>query len=110
MSSIHTVTSPSAAARLLWNSLAFICLSGLGALTAFGQADLAVTQIGLPSPVGAGSNVTYSITVTNAGPNDGTVVVLTDTLPPQVTYVSDSAGCVVALGVVTCPLGTVLAN
>src|SRR5438093_5926952 len=87
--------------RSLVKSLALFCLLVLSGLPAFAQvADLAVSKIGLPQPVGAFSNLTYTVTVTNAGPNDATAVVLTDTLPPETAYVSDSSGCVVASGVV----------
>ncbi|MCX2765224.1 DUF11 domain-containing protein, partial [Aquimarina muelleri] len=37
-----------------------------------------------------GSNVTYTLSVTNNGPAQATSVVLTDLLPSGVTYVSDT--------------------
>ncbi|PKV51821.1 putative repeat protein (TIGR01451 family) [Aquimarina sp. MAR_2010_214] len=54
-----------------------------------------------------GSNVTYTITVTNNGPAQATSVVLTDVLPTGVTYVSDtgSGAYVSATGVWT--VGTI---
>jgi uncharacterized repeat protein (TIGR01451 family) len=57
-------------------------------------ADLAVT-VSAPTTVTVGQNLTYTINVTNNGPNDASGVVLTDTLPPlpaDGTFVSGSAG------------------
>jgi uncharacterized repeat protein (TIGR01451 family) len=51
------------------------------------SADVAVTVSG-PSSVTAGSNATYTVTVTNGGPNAASGVVLTDTLPAGSTFVS----------------------
>lgn len=59
-----------------------------------------------PDPVDTGSNLTYTITVAQNGPTDATNIVLTDTLPSGVTYVSGSAGCSHDSGVVTCNIGT----
>jgi len=70
-------------------------------------ADLALTKTDSPDPVTVGNNLTYTVTVTNNGPNDATGVVLTDTLPANVTFVSATAPCTQAAGVVTCNLGTI---
>ena len=57
---------------LLALSGACALLAVMSAAPAFAQtADLAVTKAGAPLTVGTGANITYSITVTNAGPNDG---------------------------------------
>jgi uncharacterized repeat protein (TIGR01451 family) len=53
------------------------------------NADLGVTKTG-PAAALAGSNVTYTITVTNSGPSDAASVTLTDVLPPNTTFVSES--------------------
>jgi uncharacterized repeat protein (TIGR01451 family) len=50
-------------------------------------ADMAVTASG-PSTVTAGTNATYTITITNTGPNAAQGVVLTDSLPAGSTFVS----------------------
>jgi uncharacterized repeat protein (TIGR01451 family) len=42
-----------------------------------------------PANATAGANITYSITVMNAGPSDAAGVVVTDTLPAGVTFVSE---------------------
>jgi uncharacterized repeat protein (TIGR01451 family) len=51
------------------------------------SADMAVTATG-PSSVTAGTNATYTITITNNGPNAAQGVVLSDTLPAGSTFVS----------------------
>lgn len=68
-------------------------------------ADLSVTKSDSSDPVAAGAQLTYSLTVANDGPNPSDATVLTDTLPSEVAYVSDDAGCTDAGGVVTCELG-----
>jgi len=73
------------------------------------SADLAVAKNGSPNPVAVGSNLTYSVSITNKGPSGATGVVLTDTLPAGVTYVSANSsqgGCSQLSGVVTCNLGS----
>ena len=52
-------------------------------------ADLTVTQTVSPNAV-EGQNVTYTITVTNNGPDAATNVILTDMIPTGATYVSSS--------------------
>ena len=59
---------------------------------ALGQADLAVTKAG-PATAFAGTQVTYSINVTNNGPSDATNVVVTDTLPAGTAFVSSTVSC-----------------
>jgi uncharacterized repeat protein (TIGR01451 family) len=51
------------------------------------STDMAVTASG-PSTVNAGSNATYTITITNNGPAAAQGVVLTDTLPAGSVFVS----------------------
>ena len=52
------------------------------------SADLSTTKTASPNPVVANSNITYTITVTNAGPSVATAAALTDTLPAGTTFVS----------------------
>lgn len=57
------------------------------------QANLAVTKSG-PSSAVPGSDVTYTITLTNLGPSNATGVVLSDPTPPGLTFVSATgSGC-----------------
>jgi uncharacterized repeat protein (TIGR01451 family) len=50
--------------------------------------DLAITQSATPSTVVTGSNITYTLTVTNNSPGGATEVTVTDTLPPETSFVS----------------------
>ncbi len=68
-------------------------------------ADVAIGKTG-PAVVNATSNLTYTISVTNFGPSSATGVVVTDTLPASVTFVSASAGGANNAGVVNWTLGT----
>src|SRR5205085_10241827 len=49
------------------------------------QADLAVTKTG-PATAVAGTNFTYTITVTNNGPSDALGVIVTDNIPGGETF------------------------
>jgi uncharacterized repeat protein (TIGR01451 family) len=51
------------------------------------STDMAVTATG-PSSVTAGTNATYTVTITNKGPSAAQGVVLSDTLPAGSTFVS----------------------
>jgi uncharacterized repeat protein (TIGR01451 family) len=67
-------------------------------------ADLEITKSDAPDPVVAGTPLTYLIEVTNHGPDDTSGVVVTDSLPPEVTFdpASSSPACSEAAGIVTC--------
>ena len=66
------------------------------------SADLQITKSG-PATAVAGTNVVYTITVTNAGPSDATGVTLADPTPPGLTFVSNAGDCTTAF---PCTLGT----
>jgi len=74
------------------------------------QADLALTKADTPDPVfSGGPALTYSIEVTNNGPDAATGVTVTDALPAGVTFGSVTAGtgnCSEAGGIVSCSIGT----
>ena len=72
------------------------------------QADLALVDVvATPSTtVTVGTDVTYTITVTNNGPTNASEVVLTTILPPQVSYVTSTNSCLSVQSQVTCNLGT----
>ena len=54
----------------------------------------------------ASSNLVYTISVTNFGPSSASGVVVTDSLPASVTFVSASGGGLNNSGVVNWSLGT----
>ncbi len=73
-------------------------------------ALLAAGMIHAPDPVFSGNYLNYLITITNLGPNAATGVVLTDILPPGVTYASATLSQGTnsfSAGTVTCSLGTI---
>jgi uncharacterized repeat protein (TIGR01451 family) len=72
-------------------------------------ADVIVLKSGATNVL-AGSNLTYTITLTNAGPSSATNATLTDTLPAGAAFVSASGGGTFAAGVVTWPTLAVFTN
>jgi uncharacterized repeat protein (TIGR01451 family) len=52
------------------------------------SADLSITLSDAPDPVTAGTNLTYTATVSNAGPSDATAVTITLPLPAGTSLVS----------------------
>jgi uncharacterized repeat protein (TIGR01451 family) len=72
-------------------------------------ADLSIAKTADRDYAVVGSNVTYTIVVSNAGPGEATDVVVTDTLPAGTTLVSSSPGCA-GTTTVTCSLGTLAPN
>ena len=57
-------------------------------------------------PVDIGGNLIYQISVENLGPSDAEYVIITDTLPDEVSYQADTDSCLHDAGVLTCSLGT----
>lgn len=69
------------------------------------QADLSIAVSG--NSVNFPGNITYTLVVTNNGTSSGTGVIVTDALPPGLTFVSvTGTGCSQAAGTVTCNIGT----
>lgn len=63
--------------------------SATGRISFFASADLAISKtVTPPSPVVAGTNVTYTIAVSNAGPSSASNVVVKDTLPAEVNVLA----------------------
>jgi uncharacterized repeat protein (TIGR01451 family) len=76
------------------------------------EADLSITNETRHYVVIAGGNITYTLTVANAGPLPATGITVTDQLPASVTFVSATgtgAVCAESAGVVTCSLTSTLA-
>jgi uncharacterized repeat protein (TIGR01451 family) len=74
-------------------------------------ADLSLEKSVVGSgPFTVGNNITYTLTVSNAGPSSATNIVITDTLPAGVTFVSAIGGCTHSAGVVTCTIPSLFPN
>ena len=70
------------------------------------SADLAVALTANPNPISLGGVLTYTALVTNNGPVAALNVVLTNTLPSNVSFISASQGATVANGnTIICNLG-----
>jgi uncharacterized repeat protein (TIGR01451 family) len=86
-------------------------VSGAGLLDCFAatveanRADLSITKEGNPDPVKVGGELTHRIRVRNLGPSNATGVILTDTLPANINFVSASSGCSRSGSIVTCEIG-----
>ena len=73
-------------------------------------SDIALTKSASPSPVSAGGVISYTLTLTNNGPDNASSLVVTDTLPPNCTITGSlPGGCSSAGQVVTCSVAA-LAN
>ncbi|HXI14272.1 MAG TPA: choice-of-anchor Q domain-containing protein [Thermoanaerobaculia bacterium] len=70
---------------------------------ASGSADLSILKTG-PASFTPGSNITYTINVTNSGPSVATGVTLNDPTPAGLTFVSASGAC--STSVSPCALGS----
>ncbi|MDA0797130.1 MAG: SBBP repeat-containing protein [Chloroflexi bacterium] len=72
-------------------------------------ADLSITKTASPITATISSNLTYTLTVTNAGPDTAADVTVSDVLAGGVVFVSAGAGCSESGGTVTCTAAS-LAN
>lgn len=70
------------------------------------QADLSVTKSG-PASANAGSNVSYTVVVTNNGPSPAANVVISDPTPTGVAFLSNAGGCTTPY---PCSVGTLIAG
>ena len=65
--------------------------SEFSACVIYGAADLAINKTASSATVVAGSNVTYTITLTNNGPDPASSVTVTDNLPGSLSFISCSS-------------------
>lgn len=71
-------------------------------------SDLRISSSHLPDPVYAGNSITYTLTVTNDGPVDASGVLVTDTLPAQLSFLTSTPGspqCSFTGGKLACAIG-----
>jgi uncharacterized repeat protein (TIGR01451 family) len=76
--------------------------------------DISITKSGAPDPVLQNATLTYTLTVTNNGPQTATGVIIVDSLPAEVNYVSSSStgtgSCSQASGIVTCTFAAMISG
>jgi uncharacterized repeat protein (TIGR01451 family) len=74
--------------------------------------DLAVTKVGSPNPVELGHDITWTMVVTNNGPDTATGVTIVDPMPGGNTFVSasPSQGSCTGGAILHCSLGTIAAG
>jgi uncharacterized repeat protein (TIGR01451 family) len=74
-------------------------------------ADLSLQKsVSVSSGVAVGEEVIYTITVSNAGPGVAKNVVVTDTLPAELQYLSDDSDCDEMDSTVTCQIGDLIVD
>jgi uncharacterized repeat protein (TIGR01451 family) len=73
------------------------------------DADLSITKTDSRDPVMVGNNLSYTLAVSNAGPDEAAGITVSDTLPASVVFVSatPSQGFCTGTGIVTCNLGSI---
>ncbi|HEV7571757.1 MAG TPA: hypothetical protein VGQ21_09685, partial [Thermoanaerobaculia bacterium] len=83
--------------------------STAGTLITAGNADISVVKTAAPGPYATGSNLTYTIAVTNGGPTAAANVSVTDVIPVGTTFVSatPTQGSCSGTTTVTCSLGSI---
>ena len=84
-----------------------LILDSAQSMVTAGAADLSAAISGTPNPLVMGGNMTYSVTITNNGPNPAHDIVLTNPLPAGATLVSanTATGSCVGVATLTCTLG-----
>ena len=75
-------------------------------ITVSPAADLSVAIAHSPGRSVIGSNLSYTVTVTNSGPSDATQVVLTNRLTADGRLVASTGRCTDADGVIVCNIGS----
>ncbi len=68
------------------------------------ESDLTITKVDTPDPVSTNMPLTYTLSISNTGPEDALDVQVVDTLPAGVSFVSASEDCSEEMGIVTCEL------
>jgi len=71
-----------------------------------GEADVAITKTADPSQARPGDIITFHLKAKNVGTAIADNVVITDSLPAGLTFVSADAPCVEAAATVTCEIGS----
>jgi uncharacterized repeat protein (TIGR01451 family) len=73
-------------------------------------ADVGITASATPSPVLAGGELRYQLSAFNNGPSTANNVVVKDTLPTGVSFITSTVACSEAAQVLSCPLGSMISG
>ena len=114
--SVHVTATTSFANCGVYNNTATFTTTNDGTGDASAQeacqrASIHITKTADASPVNAGTNIGFLLTVSNSGPGTAHGVVLTDTLPTNagLSWTVDggtaAATCLISSGVLTCNIG-----
>jgi uncharacterized repeat protein (TIGR01451 family) len=109
---LYTVSYSGTAGEYTNRASAFVGSTMLGedsVRVTVGTADIVVTKTG-PATIAAQDTIVYAIRTQNAGPNTGYRVLLRDSLPAGVTFVSATRSGTHAGGIVTWPTLASLAS
>ena len=104
------ISAAAALAAVLGLFLAALDQPASGSAQRADPADLALTKSGSPNPVAAGSELTYTIRVSDIGPDPATNVVVSDDLPAEIqsnSATASSGSCKISGKHVDCMLGTI---
>jgi len=83
--------------------VALLSLAGSASAMA-NTSDLSITNSGSPDPVAAGQYVSYTLSVTNNGPDPASGVTVTMPLPPRTMYIPGDSQCAQSGSNVVCNL------
>ena len=89
--------------------LPVLAVGAIAPVSAFGASDLSITKTDSADPVTENTELTYTLTVANAGPDQANGVTVEDKLPNELDFVSAVASqgtCTTQGKTVTCALGT----
>jgi uncharacterized repeat protein (TIGR01451 family) len=104
--SFTSTNLPTLTGSLTWDTSQLNVNGTIKVVAPVSSADLFAVQTG-PANVFAGSNLTYTVTVSNAGPSTASSLVATDSLPAGVIFISATGGGVNNSGVVNWSFGDV---
>ncbi len=111
--SAPNVTTSAARVRVSCANNVFFDISDANFTIQKVDGGLTISQSAAPNPVKRGETLVYTLAVENGSASNAADVILTNTLPAQAVYVSDTGGCSAAGGaptVLTCPLGAINAG
>jgi uncharacterized repeat protein (TIGR01451 family) len=107
-----TITNIATVAAATADATASDNTSSTSATVSGANADLSITTSTSAGPYGTGFPVTYTFTISNAGPASATGVTVSDTIPAGTAFVSaaPSQGTCAGTSTVTCSLGSIAAG